>query len=80
MRPNKDGLEAAVEAAWGRVVDALAGGWIPGDVSAKDAERILGELEEIGLLVPRGRVEALAEEVAQERLLALKQEHGLVGV
>jgi hypothetical protein len=30
-------------------------------------------------LGPRGRVETLAKVIVQERLLAMKQEHGLVG-
>lgn len=77
---NEEELEAAVEAAFGRIIDSLSGGFVTGDVSAADAERTLRALEERGLLVPRGRVEALAEEIAQERLQALKQEHGLVGV
>jgi hypothetical protein len=63
------------------VLDALAGGLtVPGDVSAEQAEAILGHLEERGLLVPGHKVDELVEEMAQERLLALKQEHGLVGV
>jgi hypothetical protein len=50
---------------------------IVGDVTSEQAARVLQDLEETGLLVPRHRVETLAEEIAQERLLALKQEHGL---
>jgi hypothetical protein len=50
---------------------------IVGDVSPEAAERIFAGLEEVGLLVRPGRVEELAEQKAQERLLALRQEHGV---
>jgi hypothetical protein len=49
-------------------------------VSAISDERVRASLEhlvEMGLIVPRGRVEALAEELAQERLRALRQEHSV---
>jgi hypothetical protein len=48
-----------------------------GDVSAEECERIFEGLEEAGLIVRAGRVEALAEEIAQERLRALREEHGV---
>jgi hypothetical protein len=67
-------LEAAVGEMIGKIIDGLA---VPGDVTSERAGRILHVLEEQGLLVPRGRVEALAEELAQERLKALKSEHGI---
>jgi hypothetical protein len=35
------------------------------------------QLEEVGLVVRRGRVEEMAEELAQQRLTVLKQEHGI---
>src|SRR5512133_4333980 len=53
---------------------------IVGDVSSERAAAILEQLEELGLLVRPSRVAELAEEMAQERLAALKQEHGLPGV
>jgi hypothetical protein len=34
-------------------------------------------LEEVGLVAPISRVELLAEQKAQERLAALRQEHGV---
>jgi hypothetical protein len=74
---HEEELEAAVEAAFGRVIDSLSGGFVPGDVSAADAERTLRALEERGLLVRPSRVEELAEERAQARLQALRAEHGL---
>jgi hypothetical protein len=52
---------------------------IVGDISPEAAERIFEELEEIGLIVRSHRLEELVEERAQQRLAALKQEHGLVG-
>jgi hypothetical protein len=67
-------LEAAVGEMIGKIIDGLA---VPGDVTSEQAERNLHGLEEQGLLVPRGRVEALAEELAQGRLKALKSEHGI---
>jgi hypothetical protein len=71
-------LEVGIQTAVGKVLDAIANGLtVPGDVSSEEAEAILATLEERGLLVPRGRVEAMAEEIAQERLAALKQEHGI---
>jgi hypothetical protein len=48
-----------------------------GDVSSERAAAIFEQLEERGLLVRPSRVEELAEKKAQERLLALKEEHGL---
>jgi hypothetical protein len=78
---HEEDLQAAVEAPVGKILDSMANGLVlPTDVSAEECERVLRDLEEAGLLVPRGRVETLAEELAQERLTALKQEHGLVGV
>jgi DNA-binding transcriptional ArsR family regulator len=44
-----------------------------GDVSPEQAERTLEQLTEAGLLVPRHKVEQLA----QERLKVLKEEHGI---
>jgi hypothetical protein len=73
-------LHDAVQTAVDKVLDQIASGLVvDNDVSAEQCERILHGLEEVGLLVPRGRVETLAEEIAQERMSALKQEHGLVG-
>jgi hypothetical protein len=74
---HEEELEAAVEAAFGRIIDSLSGGFVPGDVSAADAERALRALEERGLLVRPSRVEELAEERAHELLAALKSEHGI---
>jgi hypothetical protein len=47
-----------------------------GLVSSTRAQAILDGLEEIGLLVPRGRVEALAAQILQERLVALRPSTG----
>jgi hypothetical protein len=53
---HEDALAAAVEAAFGKVVDALAGGWVPGDVSAEEADGIFRDLEGRGLVAGRGRM------------------------
>lgn len=47
-------------------------------VSSERAAAILRGLEKVGLVVRRGTLEAMAEEIAQERLAALKQEHGIL--
>jgi hypothetical protein len=81
MKGHEKDLDAAVAAAVGRIIDSIANGLVvDNDVSSERAAEILAGLEEVGLLVSRGRVEEMAEERAQERLTALKQEHGLVGV
>jgi general stress protein YciG len=46
-------------------------------LDAEAARTVLEGLAEIGLYVPRGKVEERAEEIAQARLHALKAEHGL---
>jgi hypothetical protein len=74
---HEEGLEAAVEAAFGKVIDSLAGGFVPGDVNAEQAEATLAILEERGLIVSRGKVEELAEARALELLGASKAEHGI---
>jgi len=53
---------------------------IVGDVGVARARAVLEGLEQIGLLVPHYKVEERAEQLAQERLQALKAEHGLAGV
>jgi hypothetical protein len=50
---------------------------IVGDVSAERCAEIFAGLEEVGLIVSGARVEELAERRAQERLAALKAEHGI---
>jgi hypothetical protein len=52
-RGSRGRTRGPVEAAFGRIIDSLASGWTPGDVSAEEAERVLRGLEEVGLLVPR---------------------------
>jgi hypothetical protein len=47
------------------------------DFGPERAAKVFEQLEEVGLLVPRGKVEERAEQIAQERLVALKAEHGL---
>jgi hypothetical protein len=56
---------------------ADSGGVIPFDMGEGGAAAVLRGLEEVGLLVPRGKVEEVAEKLAQERLAALKAEHAL---
>jgi hypothetical protein len=51
---------------------------IVGDVSSERARAILEGLEEVGLIVPRGRLEEMAETRALELLAAMKQEHGIL--
>ena len=46
------------------------------ELLSRKAERRADDLE----LVPRDQVEAMAEKMAQERLQALREEHGLVDV
>jgi hypothetical protein len=68
---HEEELEAAVQTAVGKILDQIANGLVVGNVvGSEQAARIVEGLEEIGLLVPRGRVEALAEQIAQERLQA----------
>jgi hypothetical protein len=50
---------------------------ILGDVSPEAAEAIFEDLEEMGMIAGRARIEQRAEELAQQRLLALKQEYGV---
>jgi hypothetical protein len=70
---HEDGLDAAVEVAWGKVIDALADGTVLlGDVSGEEARPILEGLEGVGLLVPRGRVAELERE--RDEALARLQE------
>jgi hypothetical protein len=57
-----------------RLIEELAAG------DSERARRILAALAAQGQLVPREDVVRMAEEMATERLEALKQEHGLVGV
>jgi len=61
IKGHEEGLEAAVEAAFGKVINSLAGGFVPGDVNAEQAEATLAILEERGLIVGRGKVEEMAE-------------------
>jgi hypothetical protein len=71
-------LAVAVEAAVGRVLDQIAGGLVVNnDVDPERAAGILAALEESGLLVRSCRVEELVEERTQQRLAAMKQEHGI---
>jgi hypothetical protein len=67
-------LDARIEKIFADVANGLQ---LVGDASAEPAEQILGGLEEAGLLVRRHKVEEMAEQRAQERLAALKAEHGL---
>lgn len=46
------------------------------DIGPEKAARTFEELERVGLLVPRGKVEERAEQIAQERLAALKASTG----
>jgi hypothetical protein len=80
LEGHEQDLQQAVHAAVTRIIDALGNGLVLGDVGTERAQAILAQLEEKGLLVPKARVTELAEEMATERLAALKQEHGLVGV
>jgi hypothetical protein len=41
--------------------------------------KVFEDLEEVGLVAGRARIEQRAEGLAQDRLRALKQEHGLAG-
>jgi hypothetical protein len=77
LEGHEQDLEATVETAFGKIIDSLTGGFVPGDVSAEQAQRILHGLEEVGLLVRGEKVEELVEKRVQERLAALKAEHGL---
>jgi hypothetical protein len=50
---------------------------IVGDFSSERAQVIFRRLEEKGLIAGPERIEQRAEELAQQRLEALKQEHGI---
>jgi hypothetical protein len=63
-------FEDAVKTAVSRVLDALAGGFVPGDVSAEQAEAVLASLEE-----RRGR--HVLPECAERESGRLKNEYGL---
>jgi hypothetical protein len=78
LKGHEEWLQDAVESAVGKVLDQIANGLVVGSVvTSEQAEETLRGLEEIGLLVRRGSLEEMAEEVAQQRLVALKQEHGI---
>jgi hypothetical protein len=49
---------------------------VVGQMSPEMAEEVLHGLEELGLIVPRGKLEAMAEARALELLAAMKAEHG----
>ena len=71
-------LEVGIETAVGKVLDAISNGLVVDNVvSADRAAEILEALEEIGLVAGRDKIEERAEQIAQERLAALKAEHGL---
>jgi hypothetical protein len=60
-----------------RILNAAADGL---QVAVPDPEReaaTFAALEEMGFVAGRGKIEERAEEIAQERLVALKAEHGL---
>jgi hypothetical protein len=50
-----------------------------GDVTPEQVAKVFEDLEEVGLVAGRARIEQRAERLAQDRLRALKQEHGLAG-
>jgi hypothetical protein len=75
---GEHGFQDAVETAVGRILDAISNGLVVDNVvSADRAAEILEGLEELGLVAGRETIERRAEERAQERLAALKQEHGI---
>lgn len=76
---HEEELQTVVEQALIRTVERLkhAKTVVENDVSPEEAKATLAALEEVGLLVPRGKVVERAEQIAQERLQALKAEHGL---
>ena len=73
-------LEVGIETAVGKVLDAISNGLVVENVVDSDrAAETLEVLEELGLVAGRTKIEERAEEIAQERLAALKAEHGLAG-
>jgi hypothetical protein len=71
-------LRDAVQTALGKVLDAIANGLVVDNVVDADrAAEVLQGLEEVGLIVPRGRLEEMAEARALELLASLKAEHGI---
>ena len=72
-------LEVGIEAAVGKVLDAIFNGLVVDNVvSADRAAEILEGLEELVLVVAgRETIEKRVEELAQEQLTVLKQEHGI---
>jgi hypothetical protein len=78
LKGHEERLAGVVEGAVGRVVDQVASGLVVNkDVSSGRAAEILAALEESGLLVRPGRLEELVEVRAQERVKALREEHGI---
>jgi hypothetical protein len=60
------------------VLDAISNGLVVDNVVDSDrAAETLEVLEELGLVAGRDKIEERAEEIAQERLAALKAEQGL---
>lgn len=77
---HEDELQAVIEQALLKTVERLKHNIvIENDVSPEEAQAVLEHLAEVGVLVPRHKVEERAEQLAQERLKALKAEHGLSG-
>jgi hypothetical protein len=79
LKGHEQRLADVVEGAVDRLIESMANGLVVSDVATpEDAGRVIDDLVEMGVL--DWKVEELAEARAQDRLAALKQEHGLVGV
>jgi hypothetical protein len=79
LEEREQELQDAVQTALGKVLDAIANGLVVDNVVDADrAAEVLQGLEEVGLVVPRGRLEEMAEARALELLAAMKQEHGIL--
>jgi hypothetical protein len=71
-------LEVGIQTAVGKILDRISNGLVVDNVVDADrATQILEGLEELGLVSGRETIEKRVEELAQERLAALKAEHGL---
>jgi hypothetical protein len=77
QRPVRDALEELAEQLRSEAVDEHPD-LVRTVVSSERAAVILEGLEEMGLVAGREKIEQRAEQLAQERLVALKAEHGLV--
>ena len=71
----EEGLQAEIEKLGVELEDVRS--VVLYDFGPERAAGVFHELEGLGLLVRRDKVEERAEQIAQERLEALRQDHGI---